>query len=173
VAEGVDRLLAADENGAAGLGGDARIANVQFGDDYEARHSAAGAYVSVDTRIDPSFPRNAIHTRIGWEHLAFDNGGNGVGRFFTDARGYLGIGGSAVLALRGQIARADSPLPASGGTIAARRKRLAARLSGRSPLRRQPGRGVRRSARTVHIPTQHQPIRCEGIHRCGYGLVVG
>ena len=29
----------------------------------------------------------------------------------TDARGYIGVGGSAVLALRGQLARADAALP--------------------------------------------------------------
>src|SRR5215208_4824650 len=52
-------------------GVDASVANVQFGPDYEKRHSAAGVHTVVDTRIDPSFPRNAIHTRVGWERLYF------------------------------------------------------------------------------------------------------
>jgi hemolysin activation/secretion protein len=70
---------------------------------------AAGPHVTFDTRLDPSFPRNAIHTKIGWEHLTFESGG--AGRFTTDARGYIGISRFAVLALRGQLARSDGPLP--------------------------------------------------------------
>jgi hemolysin activation/secretion protein len=62
----------------------------------------------VDTRIDPSFPRNAIHTRIGWERLYF---GGDAGRWSTDARGYIGVGGSLVLALRTQLIAADAALP--------------------------------------------------------------
>jgi hypothetical protein len=103
------------------IGADARIAHVEFGDEYTARHTAAGAHVAFDTRIDPSFPRNAIDTRIGWERLAFSSPstrpergrGHGAGRWLADARGYVGIGGPAVLALRGQLARADGPLPAA------------------------------------------------------------
>ncbi len=89
-------------------GVDASVANVEFGPDYEARHSTAGFHTVLDTRIDPSFPRNAIHTRIGWERLFF---GDSAGRWNTDARGYLGVGGSLVLALRGQLIKADGSLP--------------------------------------------------------------
>jgi outer membrane protein assembly factor BamA len=100
------------------VGASGRLAHVEFGDDYTARHTAAGAHVTFDTRINPSFPRNAIHTRLGWERLGFTGGpedprltATGAGRWLADARGYIGIGGSTVLALRGQLARADSPLP--------------------------------------------------------------
>ena len=89
-------------------GVDARVAKVEFGPDYEKRHSAAGFHTVVDTRIDPSFPRNAIHTRIGWERLSF---GAEAGRWSTDARGYIGVGGSLVLALRAQAVRSDASLP--------------------------------------------------------------
>jgi outer membrane protein assembly factor BamA len=89
-------------------GVDGRVANVEFGPDYEARHSAAGFHTVLDTRIDPSFPRNAIHTQIGWERLFF---GDSAGRWNTDARGYIGVGGSLVLALRAQLVKADSSLP--------------------------------------------------------------
>jgi outer membrane protein assembly factor BamA len=91
------------------VGASARVAHVEFGEDYSARHMAAGPHVTFDTRLDPSFPRNAIHTKIGWEHLTFESGG--AGRFTTDARGYIGISRFAVLALRGQLARSDGPLP--------------------------------------------------------------
>jgi outer membrane protein assembly factor BamA len=89
-------------------GVDARVANVEFGPDYEARHSAAGVHAVLDTRIDPSFPRNAVHTRVGWERLFF---GDSAGRWTTDARGYVGVGGSLVLALRAQMINADAGLP--------------------------------------------------------------
>jgi outer membrane protein assembly factor BamA len=96
------------------VGGSARVAHVEFGDSagtapYEARHVAGGPHVTFDTRIDPLFPRNAIHTRIGWEAIAFENGS--AGRWTADARGYIGIGSRAVVALRGQLERSDGPLP--------------------------------------------------------------
>ena len=92
-------------------GVDARVANVQFGPDYDHRHSSAGFHTVVDTRIDPSFPRNAIHTEIGWEKLHF---GGSAGRWATDARGYIGLPRSSmVLALRAQLIRADSILPSA------------------------------------------------------------
>ena len=92
-------------------GVDARVANVQFGPDYDHQHSAAGVHTVVDTRIDPSFPRNAIHTRIGWEKLHF---GGSAGRWSTDARGYIGVpGGSLVVALRAQLIKADNVLPSA------------------------------------------------------------
>lgn len=65
----------------------------------------------VDTRIDPSFPRDAVHARIGWERLAFGDGR--ANRWLTDVRGYVGIGGSRVLALRAQLAHTDSAIPAA------------------------------------------------------------
>ncbi len=89
----------------AGVG--ARVANVEFGPDYDARHSAAGFHTVVDTRIDPSFPRNAIHTQIGWERLFF---GDSAGRWNTDTRGYVGLG-NLVVALRAQLIKADGSLP--------------------------------------------------------------
>jgi len=52
-------------------GVDASLADVTFGPDYEHRLSTAGFHTVVDTRIDPSFPRNAVHTQIGWQKLNF------------------------------------------------------------------------------------------------------
>jgi outer membrane protein assembly factor BamA len=98
----------------AGVG--ARVANVEFGPDYDARHSAAGFHTVLDTRIDPSFPRNAIHTQIGWERLFFGDSAfaeaadRSAGRWNTDARGYVGLG-NLVVALRAQLIKADGSLP--------------------------------------------------------------
>jgi outer membrane protein assembly factor BamA len=90
------------------VGAGARIAHVEFGDGYTARHTIAGPHVTLDTRINPAYPRNAVHARIGWERLGFESGS--AGRWTTDARGYVGVG-RATVALRGQLTRSDSRLP--------------------------------------------------------------
>jgi outer membrane protein assembly factor BamA len=100
-----DHALASWIRAGAGV----RIAQVEFGDDYSARHTAGGPHVTFDTRINPLFPRNAIHTRIDWERIAFESGS--AGRWTTDARGYVGIAPRVTLALRGQLVRSDAPLP--------------------------------------------------------------
>ena len=92
------------------VGGDAAVAHVDFGETYAARHSAIGAHATLDTRINPSFPRNAVYTRLGWQRLTFLDGN--AGRVTADARGYVGVVRGVVLALRGQVSRADAPLPA-------------------------------------------------------------
>jgi outer membrane protein assembly factor BamA len=89
-------------------GADARIERVDFGGAGASRHSAVGAHVAFDTRVDPSFPRNALFTQLGWERVAFPSGH--AGRVLLDARGFVGLGGSPVLALRAQAARADASL---------------------------------------------------------------
>ena len=106
-------------------GADAHVAQVMFGD-MENRQTAAGAHLVFDTRLDPSFPRNAVHATVGLERIAFrrPEGLQRPGRVAvvdTDVRGYVGIGGSAVLALRAQTSRASAALPPSeqsllGGT---------------------------------------------------------
>jgi outer membrane protein assembly factor BamA len=65
----------------------------------------AGADVTFDTRVDPILPRNAVYARAAWEHIA------GANRLDLDARGYLGLFGQNVLALRVQQSDADGPLP--------------------------------------------------------------
>jgi len=55
-------------------GADGRLERVDFAGLGGVRHSAAGAHVTFDTRIDPSFPRNAVFTQLGWERLAFPSG---------------------------------------------------------------------------------------------------
>jgi outer membrane protein assembly factor BamA len=97
------------------VGAGARVANVQFGSLYDARHTAGGAYAVFDTRIDPAFPRDAIHARAGWERIGFQTARADV--FTTDIRGYVGIGGSRVLALRGQLSRTKTPLPFAEQTL--------------------------------------------------------
>jgi hypothetical protein len=92
------------------VGGGARHTRVSF-DGAEDRFVAPGADVVVDTRIDPGFPRNAVHLIAGVEQLRFD-GGNHVTRWTTDLRGYVGLFGSTVLGVRAATLTAGGALPA-------------------------------------------------------------
>jgi hypothetical protein len=98
------------------LGGGVRWSDIAFGgastpalaaDD---RLTASGIDVTLDTRIDPTFPRNAVYVRAGWEHLDFASGPSRR-RTTLDGRGYVGLFGSSVLAVRAMHGRADGPLP--------------------------------------------------------------
>ena len=90
-----------------GVGGG--VDDVEFGD-VNDRLETFGADATIDTRVDPAFPRNAVHAKFGWERLQFDAGQ--ANRNTLDARGYLGLFGGTVLALRGLSITSDQPLPA-------------------------------------------------------------
>jgi outer membrane protein assembly factor BamA len=90
-------------------GGAVGVTTVAFGD-LDQSHTTTSADVIVDTRRDPAFPRNAVHLTAGFDHLAFA-GDHGVNRRVADARGYLGLVGSTVLALRVTTSQVDAPLP--------------------------------------------------------------
>jgi hemolysin activation/secretion protein len=66
--------------------------------------------VVVDTRIDPLLPRNAVFARASWEHLNIDSTG-GTNRTEIDARGYVGLIGQTIVAVRALRQNADRPLP--------------------------------------------------------------
>jgi outer membrane protein assembly factor BamA len=99
------------------VGGGVRWSDIAFGSastpDVEAhdRLLASGVDVTLDTRVDPTFPRNAVYARAAWEHLDFEAQPART-RTTLDGRGYLGLFGSAVLVLRTMHGRADGPLPA-------------------------------------------------------------
>jgi len=69
-----------------------------------------GADLSVDTRMDPVFPRNAVFASVGWERLDPTQSA-AVNRFKADARAYRGLVGQSVLSLRVQYAGADGAQP--------------------------------------------------------------
>jgi outer membrane protein assembly factor BamA len=64
-----------------------------------------GADIVFDTRADAVLPRNAVYARAAWEHIA------GANRADLEARGYVGLFGQTILAIRGQRISADQPLP--------------------------------------------------------------
>jgi outer membrane protein assembly factor BamA len=59
-----------------------------------------GADVTLDTRVDPVLPRNAVYAKAAWEHIA------GANRVDLDARGYVGLFGQTIAQLR--VTRSDS-----------------------------------------------------------------
>jgi outer membrane protein assembly factor BamA len=65
-----------------------------------------GADVVLDTRLDPVLARNAVYARAGVQHLTL-----GVNRWDVDARGYVGLFGQSIVALRAMRDGADAPLP--------------------------------------------------------------
>jgi hypothetical protein len=98
------------------VGGGVRWSDIAFADgatpalEADDRLLASGVDVALDTRLDPTFPRNAVYARAAWEHLDFDTRPSRH-RTTLDGRGFLGLFGSSVLALRATHGRADGPLP--------------------------------------------------------------
>ena len=79
-----------------------------------------GADATIDTRRDPIFPRDAVFLNVGWDALNFTGSGAGttgavgaaaINRFHTDARGYVGVIGQAVLSAHARLDTSDGPLP--------------------------------------------------------------
>jgi outer membrane protein assembly factor BamA len=90
------------------VGAGGGVEDVAFGDADDVLKKF-GADVALDTRVDPAFPRNAVHATFGWERLLFDAGR--ANRRTLDARGYVGLFGQTVLAVRALSVTADAPLP--------------------------------------------------------------
>jgi outer membrane protein assembly factor BamA len=98
------------------IGGGVRWSDIAFGGestptlDLDDRLLASGVDVTLDTRTDPTFPRNAVYARVAWEHLDFE-AQPARNRTTLDGRGFLGLFGSSVLALRATHGTADGALP--------------------------------------------------------------
>ena len=69
-----------------------------------------GAGLSVDTRVNPAFPRNAVYASAAWEALKPESGST-INRYILDGQAYAGFIGSSVLALRARSETVDRPLP--------------------------------------------------------------
>jgi outer membrane protein assembly factor BamA len=91
-------------------GGRASYADVTFGD-LDDRLATYGADLTLDTRTDPVFPRNAVFASAAWDGLD-PREFRYVNRYRFDARGYLGLLGQSVLSLRWQYGVSDRALPA-------------------------------------------------------------
>ena len=74
------------------------------------RFTQLGADVVLDTRVDPVLPRNAVYARAAIERLDFASVG-GIIKIQLDGRGYVGLLGQTVLAVRAAREAADGSLP--------------------------------------------------------------
>ena len=80
-----------------------------------------GADLVFDTRLDPMLARNAVYARAGWDRTNLPrlpgplglsgDGGHAVNQTSLDARGYVGLPGQSVLAVRALREDADRPAP--------------------------------------------------------------
>jgi outer membrane protein assembly factor BamA len=90
------------------LGAGGGVDDVTFGDLADTI-KRLGADVTLDTRVDPAFPRNAVHATFGWERLNFQ--ALSANRRTADLRGYVGLFGQMVLAVRGLSVTSDRAMP--------------------------------------------------------------
>ena len=68
--------------------------------------------LEVDTRRNAAFPRDAVFARADWQWLDPGLGGAAISMPQIDARGFLGLFGRTVLAVRGQYQGASAAVPA-------------------------------------------------------------
>jgi outer membrane protein assembly factor BamA len=92
-----------------GLAGGARWAEVSFGD-LDDRVSSLAARVTLDTGGNPAAPRNAVRASAEWRAVD-PSGSQRVNRYLLEARGYLGLIRSSVLAVRAVSETSDGPVP--------------------------------------------------------------
>ncbi len=92
------------------FGAAAKRDNVHFGEVATTGVTRGGGDITIDTRVDPAFPRNAVHAVVGLDRLQFTTA-RAVQRH-ADLRGYIGLFGQSVLAVRGVSVTTDKPLPA-------------------------------------------------------------
>ena len=108
----------------------------------------------------------------GIEQLRFEGDRRGDARWTSDARGYVGLIRSSVLAAPRATVRASDPLPAlraaaAGWDVDAPRLRVWV------SRRRQPCGDVRRGPGADHFAAAHRPVRREGVRRCRHGVCGG
>ena len=90
------------------FGVDGRRDDVTFGDRTDTV-SRIGADITLDTRVDPAFPRNAVLATVGRDRLTFA-GGSAI-QSTADLRGYVGLFRQAVLAIRAVSLTSNAALP--------------------------------------------------------------
>ena len=92
--------------------------------------------LELDTRRDVGFPRDAVFTRVAWQWLDPAGGAVGISQPQLAARGFIGLFGQSVLALRAQYQGANRAVPAYaqpllGGGGSVRGHRVGARAGDR------------------------------------------
>ena len=91
------------------LGARVGYADVSFADVGDT-YVTYGADLTLDTRADPAFPRNAVLASVSWEGLDFDASPT-ANRYRLDTQGYLGLVGTWVAAVHATYETSDRELP--------------------------------------------------------------
>ena len=91
------------------VGAGGGIEDVTWGGDSTDTIKRFGGDVTFDTRVDPAFPRNAVHAVLGVERLQFDTGS--ANRRTADLRGYVGLFRQTVLAVRALSVISNAEVP--------------------------------------------------------------
>ena len=88
--------------------------DVEFGGASD-RYTTIGVEADIDTRTDPTFPRNAVYVRGRVRWLDFDSasslGSGRIRRSDVAAQGFVRFIGSSVVAVSARYETADAPLP--------------------------------------------------------------
>ena len=84
--------------------------DVEFGG-FDDRFATYGLDLSVDTRSDTAFPRDAIFASVRWEVMDLLDDGPTIGRPRVHLRGYKGLIGQTVLSVQALYHGADRSLP--------------------------------------------------------------
>ena len=118
------------------VSGQASVGDVRFGL-IDQRLATYRVGLELDTRRDVGgFPRDAVFARAVWQWLDPAGGAAVVSQPQLDARGFIGLFGQSVLALRAQYQGASAAVPAYaqpllGGAGAVRGHRVGARVGDR------------------------------------------
>ena len=83
---------------------------VAFGDTID-RLRALQAEATLDTRLDPALPRNAVYARAAVERVDLTSGGPAIVMTTIEGRGYVGLVGQSVLVARARRDAANHALP--------------------------------------------------------------
>jgi len=94
---------------ATSLGVRGAWSDVAFGTTRD-RITTYGVGVTIDTRNNPAFPRNAVFASAWWNGLSRE-AGSALNRYRLEARGYVGFIGSTVLCVRALSETAGRSLP--------------------------------------------------------------
>ena len=104
---GADRKVA----GALRVSARASLSDVRFGL-IDERLATYRVVLELDTRRTIGFPRDAVFARAVWQWLDPAGGAATVSQPQLDARGFIGLFGQSVLALRAQYQGASAAVPA-------------------------------------------------------------
>ena len=121
----------------------------------------------IDTRVDPAFPRNAVHAEFGWNGCRSTQG-RPIATPWTCAA-TSGLFGRTVLAVRGLSITSDQPLPAYEQNLLGGPSSLRGFDAGYQGRRQHRG-GVGRAAHSADVAAVDRAVRREGLRRRRRGL---